>query len=75
MDPTTSLSTWSDYFCLKKNKLKLTSTLGDLKAFLLGEEKAAISSWRSPIVRSLSGKNWQDLSPQLLSQIEMFLGV
>ena len=60
MDPTNSLSTWSDYFCLKKNKLKWTSTLADLKAFLLDEEKAANSSWRSP-----SGGTWVFESDQL----------
>ena len=60
MDPTTSLSTWSEYFCLKKNKLKWTSTLADLKAFLLDEEKAANSSWRSP-----SGGTWVFESDQL----------
>ena len=60
MDPTTSLSTWSDYFCLKKSKLKWTSTLGDLKAFLLDEEKAENSSWRSP-----SGGTWVFESDQL----------
>ena len=60
MDPTTSLSTRSEYFCLKKNKLKWTSTLADLKAFLLDEEKAANSSWRSP-----SGGTWVFESDQL----------
>ena len=60
MVPTNSLSTWSDYFCLKKNKLKWTSTLADLKAFLLDEEKATNSSWRSP-----SGGTWVFESDQL----------
>ena len=60
MDATTSLNTWSEYFCLKKNKLKWTSTLADLKAFLLDEEKAANSSWRSP-----SGGTWVFESDQL----------
>ena len=60
MDPTTTLSTWSDYFCLKRNKLKWTSILADLKAFLLDEEKAANSSWRSP-----SGGTWVFESDQL----------
>ena len=60
MDSTNSLSTWSDYFCLKKNKLKWTSTLANLKAFLLDEEKAANSSWRSP-----SGGTWVFESDQL----------
>ena len=60
MDSTNSLSTWSDYFCLKKNKLKWTSTLADLKAFLLDEEKAANSGWRSP-----SGGTWVFESDQL----------
>jgi hypothetical protein len=63
MDPTTTLSTWSDYFCLKRNKLKWSSTLADLKAFLhdeIDEETAANSSWRSP-----SGGTWVFESDQL----------
>jgi hypothetical protein len=56
MDPTTTLSIWSDYFCLKRNKLKWSSTLADLKAFLhdeIDEQAAANSSQRSP-----SGGTW-----------------
>ena len=63
MDPTTTLSIWYDYFCLKRNKLKWSSTLADLKAFLhddIDEETAANSSWRSP-----SGRTWVFENDQL----------
>jgi hypothetical protein len=63
MDPTTTLSIWYDYFCLKRNKLKWSSTLADLKAFLhddIDEETAANASWRSP-----SGGTWVFESYQL----------
>ena len=63
MDPTTTLSIWYDYFCLKRNKLKWSSTLADLKAFLhddINEETAANSSWRSP-----SGGTWVFENDQL----------
>ena len=45
------------YFCLKKNKLKWSGSLEDLKAFVLteiSEEIAERTSWRSP-----SGGTWQ----------------
>lgn len=63
MDPSATVSIWYDYFCLKKNKLKWTRSLADLKAFLfteLDEETAANSSWRSP-----SGGTWVFESDQL----------